>query len=200
MAYILGYIFADGCLMYIGKKTRISSCDRRHLEKVSHVLKSSYPLEVNRRKNRKRLNYNITISSKKVYFDLIRLGLIPRKSKIVKFPHVPKKYFFHFLRGYLDGDGSIYYDRPHIDRGDKKYIRLNTCFICGSYKFLDVMQKIISKRLNIQQQKLSKNHTAFKLRYSSRDSLKLLKQIYNDRNALYLNRKHDKYLNYVSDN
>jgi len=200
MAYILGYIFADGCLLKTRYRLKISSCDKNHLKKILCVIKSNYPILLNRRADRKIPNYDSIVDSKKVYFDLLKLGLIPRKSKVVKFPNIPKKYFFDFLRGYLDGDGSVYYDRPHIDRGDNEFIRLNTCFTSGSYNFLNAVQRIISKRLNIPQQKLSQNRTAFKLRYSTQDSLKLLEQVYKNNNRLLkLSRKYKKYLDYVLD-
>lgn len=198
MAYVLGYIFADGCLLKARWRLKISSNDKKHLKNVLNVMKSNYPILKYWRKNRKFPNYYSIVDSKKVYFDLLKVGLIPRKSKVVGFPDIPQKYFFHFVRGYLDGDGSIYYDKPHIDRGNKRYTRLNTCFISGSKKFLNVMQRLISRRLNIPQQKLSKNYTAFKLRYSTRDSLKLLKQIYNNNSKfLKLDRKYKLYLNYI---
>ncbi len=191
MAYILGYIYADGCILRNRYRLKIASCDKRHLRNILDVMKSTYPMLVNWSDNRKVPNYCSIVDRKKVYFDLIKLGLVPRKSKIVKFPNIPKRYFFHFLRGYFDGDGSVYYDKPHIDRGDKKYTRLNTCFTSASYNFLDTLQKLISKRVNIPRQKLSNNHDAFKLRYSTQDSLRLLKQLYKNSNKLL--RLHRKY-------
>ena len=44
--------------------------------------------------------------------DLIKLGAIPNKSLILKFPtdeQVPSYLLNHFIRGYFDGDGSISY-------------------------------------------------------------------------------------------
>lgn len=201
MAYTLGYIYADGCILRNRYRLKIASCDKNHLKKILYIMKSTYPMLTNWSDNRKRPNYYSIVDRKKVYFDLIRLGLIPRKSRITKFPNMPRKYFFHFLRGYFDGDGSVYYDKPHIDRGDKKYVRLNTCFTSASYNFLDTLQKLISKKIDIPRQKLSKNHDAFKLRYSTKDSLKLLKQLYKNSDALLkLDRKYKIYIGYLSNN
>jgi len=201
MAYILGYIYADGCILRNRYRLKIASCDKSHLRSILYIMKSNYPMLANWSENRKRPNYCSIVDRKSVYFDLVKLGLIPRKSKVAKFPSVPKKYFFHFLRGYFDGDGSVYYDRPHINRGDKKYIRLNTSFTSASYDFLDTLQKLISKKLNIVQQRLSKNYDAFRLKYSTKDSLKLLKQLYKNSSALLkLNRKYKIYISYLSNN
>lgn len=199
MAYILGYIFADGCLLKNRYRLKIASCDKSHLRKVLYVMKSNYPMLANWSDNRKVPNYYSIVDSKKVYFDLIRLGLVPRKSKVAELPYIPERYFFHFLRGYFDGDGSVYYDKPHIDRGDKKYVRLNACFTSASYNLLNTLQELISKKLKIYQQKLSKNYDAFKLRYSTQDALKLLSRLYKNSNkVLRLDRKYRIYFCYIS--
>lgn len=200
MAYILGYIFADGCLLKARYRLKIASCNKIYLKSILKIIKSTYPVLANWSDDRESPNYYSIVDSKEVYFDLIKLGLVPRKSKIMKFPSMPKKYFFQFLRGYLDGDGSVYYDRPHIDRGNRKYIRLNTCFTSSSANFLNTIQKFISKELGIFQQKLSKNYDAFKLRYSTKDSLKILKQIYRNNNFLKLDKKYRTYINYINNN
>ena len=198
MAYVLGYIFADGCIMKHRYRLKIASSEKNHLKKVLQAMESNYPILTDKKGIGRLPVYSGIVDSKKIYFDLVKLGLIPRKSKVITFPNINGKYFFHFLRGYLDGDGSVYYDKPHIDRGNKKYTRLNTCFTCGSSKFLNTIQKLISNKLKVSQQKLSKNHTAFKLRYSTQDSLRLLKQIYKSDKFLKLNRKYKMYKDYIS--
>lgn len=39
--------------------------------------------------------------------DLIKLGITPRKSHTLQYPKLPKQFERHFMRGLLDGDGSI---------------------------------------------------------------------------------------------
>lgn len=199
MAYILGYIFADGCILRNRYRLKIASCDKSHLESILHIMKSNYPMLANWSDNRKIPNYYSIVDRKKVYFDLMKLGLVSRKSKITEIPYIPRGYFFHFLRGYFDGDGSVYYDKPHIDRGDKRYVRLNASFTSASYDFLDVLQKLISEKIKIPQQKLYKDHDSFKLRYSTNDSLRLLGQLYKNSNKfLRLERKYKIYSRYMS--
>ena len=35
------------------------------------------------------------------------MGIVPRKSNILKRPNIDKKYYSHWIRGLFDGDGSI---------------------------------------------------------------------------------------------
>jgi len=45
-----------------------------------------------------------------MYNDLLNLGIVPRKSKILRFPtkeQIPENLIQHYIRGYLDGDGSV---------------------------------------------------------------------------------------------
>jgi hypothetical protein len=52
----------------------------------------------------------MTISSKKISQDLYKLGVVPRKSLIVKFPSksmVPNNLLIYFIQGVFDGDGSV---------------------------------------------------------------------------------------------
>ena len=52
-----------------------------------------------------------------MFNDLIKQGCVPNKSLILTFPNkyqVPKNLINHFIRGYFDGDGSIYeYSKTH---------------------------------------------------------------------------------------
>jgi hypothetical protein len=41
------------------------------------------------------------------YNFLLTIGLMPHKSKILTSIAVPKEYFFDFLRGHFDGDGTF---------------------------------------------------------------------------------------------
>ncbi|MDE3089655.1 MAG: hypothetical protein KGJ80_09790, partial [Chloroflexota bacterium] len=42
-----------------------------------------------------------------LYRWLLDIGLTPNKSKSIGVLDIPDEYFFNFLRGHLDGDGTI---------------------------------------------------------------------------------------------
>jgi len=196
MAYVLGHLYADGCIMKSRYRIKFSSNDVELVEKINNILQSNYPILPYLRKNRRFPNFYIGVDSKKMYLDLQNLGLTPQKSKSMKLPFIPQEYFPHFLRGYLDGDGSIYYDKPT----SLSNIRLNTSFWRGSYAFLDALGRSISEFLEIKHQRVISwsKRNAYYIRYSTKDSLKFLEYIYqNSVPETRLERKFRKYENYI---
>jgi len=75
----------------------------------------------------------IRITSKEMVSDLIKHGCFPNKTFTLRFPNINQKLIHHFMRGYFDGDGSIY-------NGQQK-----NWYILGNYDFLKEYQKNINK-------------------------------------------------------
>ena len=44
--------------------------------------------------------------------DVMKLGVTPNKSRTMTLPEIPEEYFWDFVRGYFDGDGSAYAESP----------------------------------------------------------------------------------------
>lgn len=113
-AYVLGLIFADGCVH--PKRHRFSitlkSSDEQLLVKVNELLESNFP--INRYSARYNEKYKFTeksslqVTSKKILKDLENFGCVSKKSNILTFPKIDEEYKNHFMRGYFDGDGSVY--------------------------------------------------------------------------------------------
>lgn len=118
-AYLLGFIYADGSI-YDGRKEdrpnrqlRLSiycaSEDDYILDKFlkdNPSATKSYSIRKNRPKEKKITVVRVT--NTKLCNDLINLGCLINKSKIgMKFPKLKTQYIRHFIRGFLDGDGSI---------------------------------------------------------------------------------------------
>lgn len=111
MAYVLGYFTADGCLREYKRKVvpthyslNFSSKDRDLLEQVAPLLGDA-PI----RKTSPQGNtiWYLDVPSRELGRDLLALGLRPRKSLTLKKVTVDSAYFWHFLRGYMDGDGTV---------------------------------------------------------------------------------------------
>lgn len=111
-AYLLGFIYADG---FVGDKNHnnivISINDRDLLEEISKLLEFTGTIRRTSKggfENSKEgvsLNFSSTIMAKR----LRQIGLYPNKSlTLTKFPKIDKSLERHFIRGYFDGDGSIY--------------------------------------------------------------------------------------------
>lgn len=105
-AYWLGFIAADGCVGLWYKKYRLdiglNSKDFNHLEKFHRDIESSISVKV--------YPYRCQSShtSDKLCNDLINLGIVPKKSLVLKYPNIHNSMDRHFIRGYFDGDGCLY--------------------------------------------------------------------------------------------
>lgn len=113
-AYVLGFMYADGYISgkYFGFKQ--SAKDREILEKIRVALKSKHKIGEyinNNGYGQGKAYCSLAISNEKMVSDLQNLGVVFNKSKILQFPNqeqVPSHLLRHFVRGYFDGDGSIY--------------------------------------------------------------------------------------------
>lgn len=116
-AYWLGFLYADG---YVSKVKNVITLtlagkDLDHLKKFSDFLKSPYKFRRVVRKSpfsEKILVQNtLTICSCEMVQDLVGKGCIQAKTFKLKFPNssiVPVDLVHHFIRGYFDGDGSVF--------------------------------------------------------------------------------------------
>lgn len=203
MAYVLGLIYSDGTIEDVRKSSRtcylgITSKDKDLVLDVQKVMSSQHNLYRRREHKYKfpnqrigisKENWTLRIGSKKLFDDLIKLGLEPRKSLSLKFPKISNEYVNFFIRGYFDGDGSI---STYIPKGRKSY-RVRITFTCGSKLFLESLSKRISKMLRVGDKNIYFQH-AYKLMYNKYDSLKVLNFIYRDlKKSPFLARKYNIY-------
>lgn len=188
MAYVLGWIYSDGNLSQNGTNFKITSIDKDILILINSLMKSDYPIKNYKTKEGKDY-YVLYFCYKYMYNDLLKLGLFPNKSKTISLPEVPDNYFFHFLRGIIEGDGSIYVE--NLKYKNKQYNILRTSIISGSYKFLNQLQLKISKLIQLKPKNIYKNHTAYNIRYSQKESKILLKKLYENAKNNFLQRKYN---------
>lgn len=196
MAYVLGFIFADGNIIHTKRGTwfwSIQITDKEILEKIKKELNSTHKISEKKKiKNNKQL-YRLQIGSKEMCADLIRLGLSERKSKTILLPKIPKKYFSDFLRGYFDGDGGVWVGLKNKNK--KNYI-INTYFTSGSMQFLFALKNSL-RDYGVCGGSLVCKERGFDLKYSIKDSLILCKIMYNSKCLLFLSRKRDKFEKYI---
>ncbi len=200
MAYALGFLYADGSIINAVTSSRtqyiqFSNKDREILEKIKSALQAEHPIHVRPSRKIKHGNgkiyessvqFSIRIGSRRMFADLKKLGLMPNKSKVMKFPVVPPKHLSHFVRGYFDGDGSIVFNK-------KRWIRV--VFTSGSKDFLEQLSDNLSKALKIRKRPVRLSHYSYQLYYFTQEGLKILNFIYEnaERNKFYLNRKYKFY-------
>lgn len=208
MAYVLGFIFADGAIEDVQKSSRtcylaIVSKDISILEQIKFVMASNHKLykrdaQLEQYPGNKGYvsgeRFILRIGSKLMYNNLLNLGVTPRKSLTILFPIIPCNYLPFFIRGYFDGDGCL-----HLKNG--KYPRL--IFTSGSNKFLIGLSKILSITLNIPlkvaySQLQESNNLCYHLHYNTKLSRKILAFMYQDLGKTpYLKRKYAIYQKYL---
>ena len=101
-AYWLGFIAADGCVSDRGLSIHLSHKDHDHLVLFSELVGGSVDVTY---KGASRFRSGIS----KVVQDLVSHGVHPRKTLTLEPPvGVPDSLIHHWIRGYFDGDGSVY--------------------------------------------------------------------------------------------
>jgi len=190
MAYILGFIVTDGCLVEHQNgchALNITNKNKEILQKILKVLDSSHKIGVKLRGGMPNLKYyQIQIRDKIIYSDLLKLGLTPRKSKTIKMLNIPQKFFADFVRGCFDGDGSVcYWKEPRW----KNTWQIRTTFTSGSKKFLIALKRLLNKYAGLKLGKIWSRKSGHELHYGIFDSLILSKYIYKNKPHLYIKRK-----------
>ncbi|HBU07589.1 MAG TPA: hypothetical protein DEB09_05950 [Candidatus Magasanikbacteria bacterium] len=202
MAYVLGFFYADGSMedaSYLrGKYIRFSSTDGELLNEIKMVLKSQHKIYKSPSYGTHKAKYLLRIGSHKLYKSLEKIGLYPNKSLTIQLPKIPKKYFFDFLRGYLDGDGCIYLEMAKGKKQEKIIKKLSTIFTSGSKIFLEELKEKLNNYCKIDKKYVYNSRRSYQLRYGTADSLKILDLIYKNKNdKLFLKRKYQTYQKYL---
>ncbi len=212
MAYVLGFLYADGDIVDSAKSSRtqfikFTSKDKDILYIIKAFILSEHP--IHSRPPRKTLFsdgricksseiFYLRIGSRRMFADLTKIGLVPNKSKIIKFPlNIQNKYLNHFIRGYFDGDGCVHIKRAKNKRQKFIFKGLRIIFTSGSKIFLQELSFYLRKIVNINQNRVYDSKRSYQLCYSTSDSIQLFKFLYrNLLNNAYLKRKFKIFLKY----
>jgi intein/homing endonuclease len=203
MAYILGYLYADGSLSDCGyiraKYISVTSIDKDRLELFKKLLKSEHNIKIELAPNKNsHTRYTLRIGSHKLYKRLGELGLYPNKSLTVKFPIIPNPLISHFIRGYFDGDGCVYLEKNTGINGQPILKRLIIAFTSGSANFLNGLGHAINKITLKKESRIYNSHKSYQLRYNTTDTMKLFEFMYNSvQGDLFMRRKYNKFKEYL---
>ena len=182
-AYWLGFIYADGYVTGNAFGVGLKESDKSHLDKLKRFFEFTGEL----RHSEKTKSYKLEFRNKKIVSDLSKLGVVERKSKILKFPNekqVPKEFIKHFIRGYIDGDG-------YVGHEDFKYGRLG---ILGTESMiLGIIENMNFRQLKIKKANKDGCEEVKSIEWKGVYVLDYLSQIYKDAN-IYLDRKYNLYL------
>lgn len=209
-AYWLGFLYADGCIVrYYKKDTQeirsmsleitLQEQDITHLEKFRDALQSNVPIRLKTVKSKYKA-CRITINSTLLCKDLINLGCVPKKSLILKYPDesiLSKQFNSHFIRGYFDGDGGVYYNETNCynKNRDKYYLQYHySCYFTGNEMMLNSIKNILEQNeIKVSDIYLDNRSSAKDIYIYGKDNIKNFKNyIYKDE-TINLSRKLDKF-------
>jgi hypothetical protein len=130
------------------------------------------------------------------YDWFLALGLMPAKSLRLGVLAIPDECFADFLRGCVDGDGSIvvYTDRYHCSRNAHYvYERLCVSLVSASFSFLDwvhgTARRLAGVSGAIHERRRPDAHPIWVLRYAKAESMRLLRWMYYEADVPCLARK-----------
>lgn len=193
MAYVLGFTAADGNICHSGQAhtLHIASDDRDIIEKIKKVLTYSGPIHEKVRFNMK-ISYSLRICDQILFHDLEKLGITERKSLTLR-PVVRNKFVRDFLRGFFDGDGSVYL------RNTKYPSKLVSVFYTASKPMAEFVHSALKNLLgNLYASSIRSRITKYKNSYYSislghKASSELYSKLYKNA-SLYMDRKYNKFI------
>lgn len=197
LAYLVGYITTDGCLSSDGRHIAIVSKDRKHLEKINGHFNIGVKIGTKASTyNPEGLYYHITFGGVGFYRWLETIGLMPNKSKRIGELMIPRYFFGDFLRGHLDGDGSVY---SYFDLRWRSSYMIYVDFLSASLQHILWLQKKLKDYYNITAP-IKRGVRVYKLSCAKRNSLKLLTHMYSgNQKPLCLDRKYNKVQQILAD-
>jgi len=187
-AYWLGILAADGYIIsdnIVGLHLK----DKEHIEKFLRDIECDVKINKKTLINKSgsiSLSYQAEITSSKMNKDLKKLGLLNRKSLILKnfLNLIPYPLAKHAIRGYLDGDGSI-----GIGKNNRCWL-----YFLGTKEVCESINNFLNNSFGLYKTDISgyivKEKNIYKLRYHKKKlKYDILNYLYSDSN-IYLDRKY----------
>ncbi len=187
-AYAIGLIVSDGNLSPDGRHIHFTSKDEELAIKFQHALGISGHIGKKASGFKEDKKYFVVQFSDVLFHDFLEsIGLMPNKSKIIGKVAVPQKYFFDFLRGCFDGDGSFY---SYFDPRWKSSFMFYTIFASASTLHIDWLRSVIFEELGMMGHiSADGKGSTLQLKYAKKDSWKILKSMYYSDTVVCLSRK-----------
>ncbi len=187
-AYALGLITSDGNLSPDGRHLAFISTDMDLIDTFKRCLNLKNRVSLKKSGGYSESNskkcYVVQFGNVKLYNFLTDVGLGPNKSKAIGPLLVPPAYFADFLRGLIDGDGSIgYFMHPE---SKKKQFRIR--ITSASRRFLEWLRTRLTMTLGIKGS-IEIVPRAFQLNYYKSDSKKIAQFVYYSKDVPCLERK-----------
>lgn len=186
-AYFLGLLLADGSVTLDSVRKpnirlELVETDKDILIKLRDELCSDASLYYNKRSSRINGTYSFSIRSQQIADDLAKFNIVPNKTYLTNHIIFPEQFIIDFLRGYVDGDGSIYYS------GNLWHISITSHSEQLLIDFRNKIDELIKKERHLSQ---TKYNGVYKITWNGRDAQKIATLLYKD-DAISITRKRAK--------
>ena len=189
LAYAIGLLTTDGTMSKDVRHIAMRSSEIQLLKTFKFCL--SIQNKITQTQNNgwtTNPSYLVQFGNIQFYNWLLTVGLFPAKTYTIGELKIPDRYFKDFLRGHLDGDGSVwtYLDKWNTFK-NKKYVytRLWVRFISASEKHIKWIQTKISQLQNIKghlwermPSRPDQKTSMWEIKFAKRESIRLLSWIY----------------------
>ena len=142
----------------------------------------------------------LLIKSQKIVDDLKDKGVVERKTNICKFPKdkIPYELIRHFIRGYMDGDGSVGKTRRECNGHEFNVSFIGTDDMLNSILDYLLENNLINNRIKLQKRR--KGQTVSYIKIGGNYQVhRILSHIYND-STYYLERKFNRFIELENQN
>jgi hypothetical protein len=203
--YILGVFITDGSVRFKTEheatECALFSRDGDWIQLISDTLGGA--TKVIPKDN----GYRIRFWNKEIFDWFVGRGCLPNKSLNAEFPKIPDQYLPDFLRGCIDGDGSITY--TSYKKNGRSYPKVNT-YLCGSsISFLKEFEIILRARgincsfiekKNKASHAIQYKHPHYRVVMNDSRACKFLEWIYYPNHKLSMPRKRELVAKILGDN
>jgi hypothetical protein len=190
-AYAVGLMTSDGCLSNDERHLSLVSKDIEQIENLKRCLNLKVKIGIHRAGARmhNRTYHRIQWGDVVLYNFLLDIGLTPHKSRTVGMLAIPDTYFFDFLRGSFDGDGSFY---SYYDPRWKSSFMFYLTFLSASPRHIEWLRESAERFSGVRGHISTSGklgHRIQSLRYAKKEALLLLERMYKNPKAVSLSRK-----------
>ena len=196
MAYVVGLIATDGCLVGDRRHIAFTTNDRQLADTFLRCLGRPLRYGTARTAAGNEL-FRVQVGDVALYRWLESIGLAPRKSLTLGAILVPDELLAHLVRGLLDGDGTIAnFVHAPTRRAYPSYLyeRLRVRFCSASRAHLEWLGDALVRVLGVKGSLVRRppgagRHALYTLGFGKHASVRLLARLYEDPRAPRLERK-----------
>lgn len=189
LAYAVGLMTTDGSLSKDGRHFDFTSKDKEQIKTLMRCLDLSLLKIATKSAGPPHYSsaYRVQWGDVMLYDFLLNIGLMPNKTKQLSSLAIPDSYFFDFIRGHFDGDGSFY---SYFDSRWRKSFMFYLHFISASPAHIRWMRESLERMLGVKGHiTTAKGSAVMQLKFAKRETLLILEKMYPRSDVVCLKRK-----------